>query len=143
MEACLFCGIARKEIGAEIVYEDDLIMAFLDRGPIRPGHTQIIPRAHFSYFEDMPLPIATRVMELGQRLAHRMKKLYGVERVAFVFTGGDVAHAHAHVLPMHEKSDITSRRYIAEEILTFRGIPQASPGELKAVAAQLRQGLTL
>jgi hypothetical protein len=46
-----------------------------------------------------------------------MKALYGVPRVAFLFTGGD--HAHAHVVPMHEKTDITSQRYIAEEKLTF------------------------
>ena len=41
-----------------------------------------------------------------------MKEVYQVERVAFLFTGGDVPHVHAHVVPMHEKTDITSARYI-------------------------------
>jgi histidine triad (HIT) family protein len=41
-----------------------------------------------------------------------MKEVYGVERVAFLFTGGDVAHVHAHVVPMHHKTDVTSARYI-------------------------------
>ena len=70
-----------------------------------------------------------------------MKALYGVPRVAFLFSGGDHAHAHAHVVPMHEKTDITSRRYIAEESLTFRGVPRASFEELAATAAQLRSKL--
>jgi histidine triad (HIT) family protein len=36
----------------------------------------------------------------------------GTVPVAFLFTGGDIAHAHAHVVPMHENTDITSARYI-------------------------------
>ena len=67
-----------------------------------------------------------------------LKALYGVPRVAFLFSGGDHAHAHAHVIPMHQKTDITSRRYIAEETLTFRGVARAPFEELAAIAAQLR-----
>jgi len=43
---------------------------------------------------------------VGQKLAAVMKRLYRVPRVALLFTGGDVAHVHAHVVPMHEKTDI-------------------------------------
>jgi histidine triad (HIT) family protein len=42
---------------------------------------------------------------------------------------------------MHEKTDITSRRYIAEKTLTFRDVPLAPSEELAATAAQLRSGL--
>jgi len=49
-----------------------------------------------------------------------MKEDYHVDRVAFLFTGGDVAHVHAHGVPMHAKTDITSARYIvAPEELTW------------------------
>ena len=142
MEACPFCGIARKEFGAGIVHEGDLIAAFLDCGPIRPGHTQIILRAHTPYFEDLPELTANRVIQLGQRLSRGMKALFGVERVAFVFTGGGVAHAHAHVLPTHDKTGITSRLYIVEETLTFRSTPRAPPDDLAKIASQIRQALT-
>ena len=50
-----------------------------------------------------------------------------MKRVAFLFTGGDVPHAHAHVVPMVAGTDITSRRYIAEEDLTFQSTPRV-PG---------------
>jgi histidine triad (HIT) family protein len=40
---------------------------------------------------------------------------------------------------MHEKTDITSRRYIAEERLTFRSTPEALEGELAEVATRLRR----
>jgi histidine triad (HIT) family protein len=70
-----------------------------------------------------------------------MKRTYGVERVAFLFAGDDIPHAHAHVVPMHEKTDITSRRYIAEEQLTFREASRAADGELRDTAARLAAAL--
>jgi histidine triad (HIT) family protein len=112
--SCPFCRIASGELDAVIIYEDTDVVAFLDIGPIRPGHTQIIPRAHFDTFEELPPDLATRITLLAQQLAQRMKAVYGVERVAFLFTGGDVPHAHAHVVPMHARTDITSARYIVE-----------------------------
>ncbi|MBI4119418.1 MAG: HIT domain-containing protein, partial [Parcubacteria group bacterium] len=46
MPDCLFCKIAKKEIKAEIIYEDDLTMAILDVSPRAPGHTMVIPKSH-------------------------------------------------------------------------------------------------
>src|SRR5689334_12956048 len=112
MTDCLFCQIARKEISAVILHEDEQLLAFLDLGPIREGHTQVIPKAHFETFDELPPAVGASILELGQQLARRMKDVYGVERVAFLFTDGDVAHAHAHIVPLHEKTDITSARYI-------------------------------
>lgn len=112
MEDCVFCKIANGALPAVVLHEDGELVAFLDQGPIRPGHTQIIPRAHIPTFEMLPAPLAAKIVALGQQLAQRMKDVYGVERVAFLFTGGDVTHVHAHVVPMHQKTDITSARYI-------------------------------
>jgi histidine triad (HIT) family protein len=93
------------------------------------------------FFEELPAASASRITEIGQRLARALKALYGMPRVAFLFSGGDIAHAHAHVVPMQEKTDITSRRYIAEDQLTFRSPPRASAAELAATAARLRTAL--
>ena len=64
-----------------------------------------------------------------------------MERVAFLFTGRDIPHAHAHPVPMVEKDDITSRRYIEEANLTFRPLPTASDASLAEVAARLAEEL--
>ncbi len=100
------------------VHEDGELIALLDIAPIRPGHTVILPKTHVETFERLPAPLAGRILDLGQQLARRMKELYKVERVAFFFTGTDVAHAHAHVVPIHARMDVTSARYIVshEEI---------------------------
>jgi len=138
MNECVFCRISRGEIQSEIFHEDPEVIGLMDICPIRPGHAQLIPREHYDYFENLPDAIACRIIRLGQCLSRVLKVLYGVPRVAFLFSGGDHAHAHAHVVPMHEKTDITSRRYIAEDTLTFRSVARAPSEELAAIAAQLR-----
>ena len=70
-----------------------------------------------------------------------MKRTLRVPRVAFLFTGGDIAHVHAHAVPIHEETDITSRRYIVEEAVTFRGLPSPSDRDLARTAADLRRAL--
>jgi len=62
--------------------------------------------------------------------------------VGFLFTGGDTPHAHAHAVPLVEGSDITSRRYIAEEKITFQAPPPVTEAELTATAEALRRGLS-
>jgi histidine triad (HIT) family protein len=138
---CIFCRIARREITAHIVHEDDRLIAFLDRGPIRPGHTQIVPRDHFPYFDDAPAEIVGAIAQTGQKIARALKRLYRVPRVAILFTGADIAHVHAHVVPMLEKTDITSRRYIVEDAITFHAMPHASEAELASSAEALRMAL--
>ncbi|MGH7411507.1 MAG: histidine triad nucleotide-binding protein [Candidatus Methylomirabilis sp.] len=48
METCLFCKIAKRELPAKIVYEDDESVAFEDINPKAPLHILIIPRRHLS-----------------------------------------------------------------------------------------------
>lgn len=138
---CIFCLIGAGTIKPAIVYEDDRVVAFLDRSPIRTGHTLIIPRAHHDYFDDLPADLASHIVAIGQKIAKAQKALYGVKRVGFMFTGTDLAHAHAHSVPMHSGMDLTSRQYIAEEKLTFRPIEPRGEEELAGTAAEIRSAL--
>ena len=112
VDTCIFCAIAHGNVEAAVLYEDEFILAFMDREPIRRGHVQIIPREHWETYDVLPPHLLEKIIAFAQLLAKRLKELNHVERVAFVFTGGDVAHAHAHVLPMVEMTDITSGQYI-------------------------------
>lgn len=51
-EDCLFCKIAKSEIPADLVYEDDKVLAFKDINPQAPLHLLIIPRQHISTIND-------------------------------------------------------------------------------------------
>ena len=140
-DACIFCQIARGDVFSHGIYTSERVIAFLDINPIRQGHVQIIPREHFDCFDDLPCEIACEIMTVGQQLARALKRIYDVKRVAFLFAGGDVAHAHAHLVPMMEHDDITSRRYILQREITYRDMPRISDDELAQRAIEIRSAL--
>jgi histidine triad (HIT) family protein len=142
INSCLFCEIAHRRVSSTSVFENENVLAFLDIFPIRKGHVQIIPRQHFGSFEELPAKLAGEIVAAGQLIARAQKSLYKVERAAFLFSGGDIEHVHAHVVPMHEKTDITSRQYIAERSLTFAPAPRISDTELADVASELRSAIS-
>ncbi|MDJ1007813.1 MAG: HIT family protein [Paracoccaceae bacterium] len=133
MKDCIFCEIAAGRAPAAMLFEGERLVAFGDTRPIRPGHVQIVPRAHVETFDDLPADLAAEIVVAGQGLARAMKRHYGVARVGFVFTGNEVAHVHAHLVPLHAATDITSRRY------TDPGVPRVGPGAVAGEIAALRQ----
>jgi histidine triad (HIT) family protein len=140
-DACIFCRIANAELSAHKIFEDDLVLAFLDLHPIRDGHTLIIPKQHYPWFEDLPDRTAARVMTLGQKLARAMKCEWGVERVSFFYTGIHVPHAHAHIVPMFHRHDVTSARYIEDGVEEF-SLPSSPGGKaLSQTADRIRTQL--
>lgn len=113
-------------------------MAFLDLHPIREGHALVIPRAHHVWFEDLPVDLATRITTCAQGIARAMKRLYGVPRVSMFYTGIHVAHAHAHVVPMHHVHDVTSQAYLAEGTDGFSAPAPLPAKRMTQIAASLR-----
>jgi len=142
-EQCIFCLIAAGTVPSHRVYEDDSVVAFLDIAPIRLGHVQIIPKRHHICFDDLPIDLISQITTLAQRIAKVHKLIFKVSRVGFAFTGHDIAHAHAHVVPLFGPDDITSRRYIVEEVVTYRNPPRPSEAEMAKVADDLRAGMRL
>ncbi|WFE74196.1 HIT family protein [Roseinatronobacter sp. S2] len=131
---CLFCKIASGALPAHKIYEDDHILAFLDLHPIRAGHSLVIPKAHYVWFEDLPEKLATRITTCAQKIARAQKIIYQVPRVSMFFTGIHVPHAHAHVVPMHHVHDVTSAAYLHDGIEAFSTPPQADAQELSDIA---------
>lgn len=138
---CLFCRIGSKTLPSHVVHESDRVLGFLDIHPIRRGHVIVIPKEHYAYFDDLPPDLAAEILGVARELAPILRRRYEAKRVGFMFTGTDVAHAHAHVVPMVEPTDVTSRRYIAEENLTFGPAPRMPDEELAAVAAEISAAL--
>jgi len=53
MTDCLFCKMVEREIKADIVYENDDVLAFRDINPQAPLHVLIIPKRHISTLNDL------------------------------------------------------------------------------------------
>ncbi|MCE8020238.1 histidine triad nucleotide-binding protein [Halomonas sp. MCCC 1A11036] len=73
MQDCLFCKIAQREIPADIVYEDDQVLAFNDINPQAPTHILVIPKSHIATLND----IEERDQALVGRLPYVAARLAG------------------------------------------------------------------
>jgi histidine triad (HIT) family protein len=52
MDNCIFCKIAAKQIPAQVVFEDDEVLAFKDINPAAPVHLLVIPKQHIDTLSD-------------------------------------------------------------------------------------------
>ncbi len=53
MTDCLFCKIVAGEIPAELVFENDELLAFRDIRPQAPTHVLLIPKKHIASAQDV------------------------------------------------------------------------------------------
>lgn len=101
---CLFCKIIAGEIPAEIVYQDEDILAFKDAKPAAPVHILIVPKKHLASITE----INSEDTLLMGKLIMTAKKLaedFGISKSGYkllirVGKGGgqEVMHIHLHLL---------------------------------------------
>ena len=104
MNDCLFCRIARKEIPASIVYEDERVLVFNDINPQAPLHALVIPKQHIASLNELSPGDDGLVGELVRRAAAVARERgYADRGFRTVFNtnaeaGQTVFHIHLHVL---------------------------------------------
>ena len=94
---CLFCKIIGKEIPAEVVYENDHFLAFLDINPRSPGHVQVIPKKHYRWV--WQVPNIGEYFEVVRKIAVAQQKAFGQEAIWSRIMGDEIAHAHIWIFP--------------------------------------------
>jgi histidine triad (HIT) family protein len=113
MNDCIFCKIVSKEIPAEIFYENEHIIAFLDIKPINPGHSLIVPKKHtkdiFEASDETLAAIAQGIKHLGTTL----KKVVGADGLNVGVNNGESAgqivfHLHTHLIPRFKDDGLKS-----------------------------------
>ncbi|KUK41457.1 MAG: Histidine triad (HIT) protein [Clostridia bacterium 62_21] len=104
MEDCIFCKIVRKEIPADIVYEDEQILVFKDINPQAPVHLLLIPKKHISTLFDADAGDEA-VLGAIQVAASRVARDLGLHERGFRLVtncqkgaGQLVFHVHYHLL---------------------------------------------
>ena len=103
MEDCLFCKIARGEIPARMVFEDDLVVAFHDINPARPMHILVVPKCHIESLQTVAVvdePVLGRMLSVANRLAVENGSPEGFRVIINNgrIGGQEVPHLHAHLV---------------------------------------------
>lgn len=99
---CVFCAIVRGEAPAHKVYEDEHVVAFLDRTPLFFGHVLVVPTAHVVTLPELPSDAVAPLFARVQWLAAAVPQALDAEG-SFVamnnIVSQSVPHLHVHVVP--------------------------------------------
>lgn len=104
MSDCLFCKIAKGDIAATIVYQDEHTVVFKDIEPQAPVHLLAIPRDHYSGIHEVPPEKHALFQRLFDAVAKTVKEqLLDKKGYRLVVNSGEqagqaVAHIHVHIL---------------------------------------------
>ena len=101
---CRFCAVVHGIEPAHIVYADETTTAFLDRRPLFPGHTLVVPNAHVAVLADLPDSIVFPFIRVVRATSAAMEATLGADG-SFVAMNNRVSqsvpHIHFHVVPRH------------------------------------------
>jgi len=102
---CPFCNIALGKAEASIVYEDEIVLAFMDLSPAVEGHTLVVPRGHWENIYEVPDAVLADVAVVVKRVCVAAKKAVGADGVKVIQLNGRAAgqvvfHLHFHIIPV-------------------------------------------
>ena len=102
MSDCLFCKMVTGDIKADVVFEDDHVLAFRDINPQAPVHILIIPKAHIATLNDLnDTRLGGRLLQTAINIAEQEGLAEDGYRTVFNCNkngGQEVYHLHLHLL---------------------------------------------
>jgi histidine triad (HIT) family protein len=135
---CVFCEIMAGRAPADIVYEDDLTVVFIDPRQHNPGHVLVVPRTHINDIKQLDPRSGAALMNTMVTMARAVDRAFPNEGLSLWHSIGpgafqEIPHMHMHVHP----------RRLGDGLLrVYPGIPvDADPNVRASYAERLRQVL--
>jgi histidine triad (HIT) family protein len=108
-EGCAFCAIVGGEAEAQVIFEDEISLAFLDNRPLFPGHSLLVPREHREAIWDLDDDLLAALFSNARLLSGAIREAMGAQG-AFVAANNivsqSVPHFHVHVVPRNRKDGL-------------------------------------
>ncbi len=111
MAETIFSKIIRGEIPCHKVYEDDLVLAFLDINPLSVGHTLVIPKEPAATLDQLSDESAAAIGRVLPRLSRAVLAATGAKDWNILQNNGVAAHqavfhVHFHIIPKHDDAGL-------------------------------------
>jgi len=103
----IFSRIISGEFPGRFVWRDDRVVAFLTIEPMRPGHTLVVPREEVDHWIDLEPDLAAHVFHVVQQIGKAQQLEWNPARVGVMIVGEEVPHAHVHVVPIDNVSELS------------------------------------
>ena len=104
--ATIFTKIINGEIPSYKIAEDDNFYSFLDINPLSKGHTLVVPKKEIDYLFDVNDETIGEMMIFAKKIAKAIDKAVDCIRVGVVVIGTEVPHAHIHLIPFKNESEL-------------------------------------
>ncbi len=139
---CIFCAIVAKRAPADIVYESEGALAFLDIHPVVEGHTLVVPKKHCRNLFDLDDESGRAVMHASRIVARALRAAYNADGLTVLQSneragGQQVFHFHAHLAPRFVGDGLMSRS-ATERRMQWNAQQTPARTELEAIAAKIR-----
>jgi histidine triad (HIT) family protein len=133
----LFTRIINGEIPCHKVYEDDKVFAFLDIGPLSPGHTLVIPKEPALTVDKLSDDSAAAIGRVLPRICRAVINATGTSDLNILQNNGkaahqEVPHVHFHIIPKPSGSEGLGIDWPSQKIDHIKGAELA-----KAIAAAI------
>ncbi len=101
---CIFCDIVNLKEEAEILFENEMVMAFLDIRPVNYGHTLVVPKKHFNNFLELTSEYLQELSKVTQLLSGAISNVLKADGFNVIINNGAAAgqtvyHFHFHIIP--------------------------------------------
>ena len=138
-ERCAFCEIVARRSPASLVAESAEALAFLTIGPLRAGHTLVIPKRHVVEYPDAGASELAAVMDLGAAVARQQRRALGSTGENLLLASGlaaeqSVFHLHLHVVPRRQGDGVDLNAWWQRKMQR----PKPDRATLERIAEQLR-----
>lgn len=104
---CIFCDIVNKKESAEILFENEKVISFLDIRPVNHGHSLVIPKKHYENFLLLPEDELQELIKVTQILSNAVKTGLNADGFNIIVNNGIAAgqtifHFHFHIIPRYK-----------------------------------------
>ena len=135
-QECIFCKIASGQIPSAKIYEDEIVVAFLDIGPISDGHTLVMPHQHFEKVHNCPPELLGQIWTRLGRIAEAVASATGADGYNVLCNNGRAAgqlvdHLHFHIVP----------RKTGDGVFAKWPSYKYRPGQVEIIAEKIRKHL--
>lgn len=126
-ENCVFCKIISGKMSCIKLYEDEFVIAIMDKFPASEGQALIIPKEHIDYLLHLDDKNYIHAFLVAKKIARAIDCSLNTLRTCIVVEGFQVPHVHIRLHPAYEKklllhgeiADDDSLRRVAEKIKKF------------------------
>lgn len=130
--ATIFTRIIEGDIPGTFVWRDERCVAFMSINPLAVGHVLVVPRDEVDHWIDASDELSAHLFAVAHSIGRAQHAAFGCQRVGLIVAGYEVPHAHIHVVPTNDMSELS---FANAATTTDQAVLEAAAAAIRAALA--------